>query len=135
MDIEAFLLCDAVTNQQGKWNILGIYNAILARQVPLKYPPSVLAIHIRFEKSEEGNHLITIHIIDEDGKSICPCPKWDIPVSVKIPDKLDSTRDMFTIQLPELNFVQYGKYRIDLAIDGQFKGSLLLDVLPAPEQL
>ena len=132
MDIEALLLCDAVTNQQGKWNILGIHNAILARQVPFKYPPSVLAIHIRFEKTEEGNHLITIHIIDEDGKSICPCPKWDIPVSIKIPDELDSTRDMFRIQLPELNFVQYGKYRFDLAIDGQFKGSLLLDVLPAP---
>lgn len=135
MDIEAFLLCNGVTNQQGKYNILGIVDTIFARQVPLKYPPSILAIHIRFEKSEEGNHMITIRIIDEDGKSICQFPKVDIPVPIKIPDKLNSMRSMGAIQLPELNFPQYGTYRIDLTIDGQFKGSLPIDVLPVPEQL
>jgi hypothetical protein len=128
MDIEAFLLCDSATSQ-GKLNILGVFDTISS----LKLASSVLAIRIRFEKIEEGNHQITIHIIDEDGKSICPCPKWDIPVSVKVPNKLDSTREHFALHLPGLDFAKYGKYRIDLAIDGQLKGSLPLDVIQMPE--
>jgi len=135
MNIEAILLCNSATNQQGQWNYLGVFDTIFTRQVPLKLPVCVLVIRIRFEKIEEGNHKITIHIIDEDGKSICPCPKWDIPVSIKVPNKLDSTMGNFALQLPELNFAQYGKYRIDLAIDGQIKGSQHLDVFPVPEQL
>ena len=36
MNIEAFLLCDAATDQQGKLNILGAFDNLYAKKIPTK---------------------------------------------------------------------------------------------------
>ena len=70
MNIEAFLLCDAATDQQAKLNILGAFDIVFAKKVPAIHPACAVALRIRFQKIEEGNHSIRIYIIDEDGKGI-----------------------------------------------------------------
>ena len=122
MNIEAFLLCDAATDQQGKLNVLGAFDNIFAKKLPSKHPACAIAARIRFEKIEEGNHPIRINIIDEDGKSIGP--KLDGNISVRVGDNVDSSVANLILNIQGLEFKAYGRFRIDLAIDGQIKGSL-----------
>ena len=122
MNIEAFLLCDAATDQQGKLNILGAFDNIFAKKMPTMHPACAIAARIRFEKVEEGNHPIRIYIIDEDGKSIGP--KLEGNVNVRIGDDVDSTATNIVLNIQRLKFEKYGQYRIDLAVDNQIKASL-----------
>ena len=133
MNIEAFLLCDAATDQQGKLNILGAFDNIYAKKVPTVHPACAIAARIRFEKVEEGNHPIRIYIIDEDGKSIGP--KFDGNVNVRIiGDDVDSTVINIVLNIQGLKFEKHGQYRIDLGIDNKIEGSLPFYVREIPNQ-
>ncbi len=132
MNIEAFLLCDAATDQQGKLNILGAFDNIFAKKVPTAHPACAVTARIRFEKIEEGSHTIRIHIIDEDGKPIGP--KLQGNINVSIGDDVGSTATNIVLNIQRLKFEKYGQYRIDLAIDNQIKASLPFHVREAPNQ-
>ena len=122
MNIEAFLLCDAATDQQGKLNVLGAFDNIFTKEVPTMHPACAVAARIRFEKIEEGSHPIRIRIIDEDGKAIVPDLQGNINVSIG--DKADSMTANIVLNLQRLKLEKYGQYRIDLAIDNQIMSSL-----------
>ena len=74
MDVEAFLICDAATDQLGKLNVLGAFDAIMAKAAPVILPQFAVALRLRFQKSESANHPFRINIINEDGKSIMVKP-------------------------------------------------------------
>jgi hypothetical protein len=122
MEIEAFLLCDAATDQGGKLNVLGAFDAIWAGQLPAMHPACAVALRIRFSRIEEGQHQFRIYIIDEDGKEVIP--KLEGVISVKVPPAADSAVVNLVANLQRLKLPKYGRYTIDLAIDGQQKGSL-----------
>jgi len=132
MEIEAFLLCDAATEQQGKLNILGAFDNIWVRQLPVKHPACSIAARIRFDRIEEGNHSVKIQIIDEDGKNIAP--KLEGSISVRTGPNFDSSATNLILNIQGLEFKQYGRYQIDLAVDGQLQASLPLRVSEVPKQ-
>jgi hypothetical protein len=132
MNIEAFLLCDAATDQQGKLNVLGAFDNIFTGKIPAIHPACSIAARIRFEKIEEGNHPIKINIMDADGKAICP--KLEGGISVRVGDDVDSSVVNLILNMQRLEFKAYGQYRIDLAIDGQMQGSLPFYVREVPNQ-
>jgi hypothetical protein len=132
MNIEAFLLCDAATDQQGKLNVLGAFDNIWTKKVPAIHPACAVVARIRFEKIEEGNHSIKIQIIDLDGKNIGP--KLEGSISVKTGANLDSSVANLILNIQRLEFKQYEQYRIDLAIDDEIKASLPLHVGEIPNQ-
>ena len=133
MNVEAFLLCDAATDQQGKLNVLGAFDSISTDKVPTIHPACAVAARIRFEKVEEGSHPVRITIIDEDGKSIGP--RLDTTASVQIPDDMASVASDLILNIQRITFPNYGRYRIDIAIDGQIQASLPLNVVQIPRQL
>lgn len=132
MDIEAFLLCDAATEQHGKLNILGAFDHIWAKQLPAKHPFCSVATRVRFEKIEEGNHSVKIQIIDEDGNSISP--KLEGSVFVQAGPGFDSSVANLILNIQGLEFKKYGRYQIDLAIDDNIQASLPLRVSEIPKQ-
>ena len=132
MEIEAFLLCDAASDQQGKLNVLGAFDHIFPAQMPYILPACAVATRIRFEKIENGHHPLKINIIDEDGHGVGP--KLDGALGVQVPDNLDSLAVNFIFCIQQLKLNKYGKYRIDLAIDGQMQNQLPFRVVPAPNQ-
>jgi hypothetical protein len=130
MDIEAFLLCDAATEYGGKLNVLGAFDAIFAGQIPATHPACSVALRIRFSKIEEGQHPFRIYIIDEDGGEVVP--KLEGVISVKVPPAADSAVVNVVANLQRIKLPKYGKYQIDLAIDGQHKASLPFILAQAP---
>lgn len=132
MKIEAFLLCDAATDQRGRLNVLGAFADIYAKQVPFKYPACAIVSRIRFEKIEEGEHKIRLTIIDQDGKFIGPKPEGKLVI--KTSPHRDSSVANLIMNIQGLDLQNFGKYRIDLAIDGNIQASLPLRVNEIPSQ-
>ena len=132
MDIEAFLLCDCATDSQGKLNVLGAFDAIWSRQMPMVHPACTVAARVRFAKIEEGTHRIKINVIDADGRSIGP--KIENNINIRIPPNEDSFTTNLILNIQRMKLEDYGDYRVDLAIDGRQEASVPLKVRQVPNK-
>ena len=131
MNVEAFVLCDAATDQQGKLNILGAFDNIFAKNVPYKHPSCAVAVRVRFEKVEEGEHPVRINIIDDDGNATGP--KLQGKISVRVRENANSSVVNLILNIHGLELKAFGNYRVDLAIDNQVGASLPLAVREIPQ--
>lgn len=130
MDVEAFLIADAATNEMGKLNVLGAFDAIVARQAPIVHPQFAVVVRLRFAKSESANHPFRINIINQDGKSILPKPV-DGNVNVQIQQADESVVINLVGNFRDVKFDQFGRYSVDLTMDGKVRGSLPLFIKQA----
>lgn len=132
MKLEAFLLCDAATDYQGKLNVLGAFDTIFARQVPVVHPACAVAVRVRFDHIEQGDHNFKINVINQDGKAVIP--GLDGNLSVAGAREGGSTAVNLVLNIHGLKLESYGEYRIDLAVDGRQEGSLPLYLRPVPQR-
>lgn len=132
MRVEVFCLCDAATTHGGKLNLLGTFDTIFAREMPVVHPNCAIAIRLRWERIESNaNHRLAIQFVDEDGHEVMPRWEGNIPVHA-LPERSSSATDL-TLNLHRVQFKAYGQYAIDLAVDGRLEASLPLYVLPMPQ--
>jgi hypothetical protein len=127
MNIEVFSLCDAATvDVAGKLNVLGAFDTIWSGNMPAVYPQCAIALRIRFENIERGEHRVTVNFVDLDGKHIIPSANGKIDIN--FPDEQRSGSANLVINLQMLKLGNYGEYSIDLAIDSRKEASLPLFV-------
>jgi hypothetical protein len=124
MKVELFVLCDAAADYNGKLNILGTFDTIWAKQIPAVHRQCAIALRARFSRIEEGDHMVKIHIVDEDGKAVVPSLEAGVHVQFGETPSSVSMNMIFNIQGLTIN--DYGEYSIDLAIDGRHEASLPL---------
>jgi hypothetical protein len=127
VDIEAFLLCDFASDQMGKLNVIGAFDAVAGPQVPLVHPQFSVALRIRFKKSESANHPFRINLVDADGQSSLPKP-FDGNVNVQIQDADGFAVINLIVNFRDTQFKNFGRYSVDLTMDGKPRGSLPLFV-------
>ena len=127
MEIEVFALCDAAADYNGKLNLMGTFDSIRTKQFPIAYPHCSIALRVRFERIEEGDHRVRISIVDEDGKSLGPNVNGSI--GVKFPPDFLSVCANMVMNINGIKFEKAGRYSIDLAIDNRHEKSLPLTVL------
>jgi hypothetical protein len=127
MKIEIFTLCDAATTDAaGKLNILGSFDRLNAVQAPITHPQCALAIKLRFERVEEGVKSIRVQFVDADGKSVMPTLETTTQLRFGPTDSTATASIVLVIQ--QLKLPKLGEYSIDLAVDGDHKGSIPLVV-------
>ena len=126
MHIEVFSLCDAATANQGKLNMLGVFDVIWSSKIPVIHPQCSIALRIRFDSIERGDHKISVNFVDIDGKHILPPANGTIKVN--FPDEQSSGASNLIFNLQGLKLERYGEYSLDLAIDGRSEASLPLIV-------
>ncbi|MEZ4635677.1 MAG: hypothetical protein R2873_27780 [Caldilineaceae bacterium] len=132
MRLEVFCLCDAATTHAGKLNLLGTFDTIMAREMPVVHPSCAIALRIRWDRIESNtNHRLAIQFVDEDGHEVIP--RWEGNIVVNAPPERASSATDLTLNLHRLKFEGYGQYAIDLAVDGRMEASLPLYVLPMPQ--
>ena len=127
MNKEVFVLCDAATETVGKLNILGAFDNIYSRSAPASHPQCAIALRIRFDQIEKGEHKIRVNIADEDGKLIVP--SMDAKINVGLPPSMDSSIANLILNIHGLKLEKFGKYSIDLAIDGRHEAYLPLNFI------
>lgn len=124
MRVEIFSLCDAATTDGGKLNILGAFDLIGAAKVPAVHPQCAVALRIRFDIHERGEHRVMVNFIDADGKHIIPSASGAIRIDFSGQQMSGAANLILNIQ--GLKLEKYGEYSIDLTIDGKIEGSLPL---------
>jgi len=127
VNIEVYSLCDAATNDLGKLNLLGAFDSILASQLPVIHSQCTIALRMRFDSIERGEHKVAVTFVDLDGKNIIPPANGTI--NVNFPDGQRSGSANLILNIQRLKLEKYGEYSIDLAIDGRSEGSLPLFVI------
>ena len=132
MEVEIFTLCDAATDQGGKLNILGTFDAIRVRQFPAVHPHCAIALRVRFDRIEAGSHKVKIALVDEDGRPILP--NVDGQIGVQMPRGAGSFCANLVLNINSLKFEREGQYAIDLALDGRQEKSLPLSVALMPPE-
>ena len=127
MNIELFVLCDAATETGGKLNILGAFDNIYSRIAPATHPQCTIAMRVRFNQIEKGKHRLRVNIVDEDGKLIIP--SLDANITVDFPQQTDSGVTNLVLNIQGLKLEKFGKYSVDLAIDGRHESSVPLNFI------
>ena len=127
MQVEIFSLCDAATADTGKLNILGAFDTIWATNTPAVHPQCSIALRIRFENIERGEHRVTVNFVDLDGRHIIPPANGTI--NINFPDQQRSGSANLILNIQMLQLQRFGEYAIDLAIDGRREASLPLFVM------
>lgn len=127
MEVEIFALCDAATESGGKLNILGAFDRINVKKFPAVHPHCALALRVRFERIEEGDHSVRINFVDGDGRVVIP--RMEGKISVQFPGPVSSVCANMVLIINGLPFERAGRYSIDLAVDSRQERSLPVNVV------
>jgi hypothetical protein len=129
MKVEIFTLCDAATvDAGGKLNILGSFDRLNAKQVPVIHPQCSLAIKLRFERIEEGKKRLRIAFVDSDGAAVMPT--LDATTEVRFQGNDSTSTVSLALNIQQLKLPRFGEYSIDLAVDDRHESSIPLFVPP-----
>jgi len=132
MHVEVFSICDAATvDAGGKLNILGAFDTIWTQSVPLVYPHFAIALRVRFERIEQGEHKLSFNFVDADGKHILPPAQGVLNINFHHEQGSASANSILNVSMVKLE--SFGEYAIDVAIDGRKEASLPLFVLRTPQ--
>ena len=123
MNIEAFLICDAATDSQGKLNLLGAFDTIYLTDVPAVHPQCAIVLRLRLDRSQHGEHAITLHLIDEDGQHVIK--PLDGRFRVGGGTGATATSNLI-LNLQGLQLKRFGELAFHLHIDGKAMASLPL---------
>lgn len=129
MNVEIFALCDAANDSHGKLNLLGAFDAIWAVTVPAVHAACAVALRLRFDRNEQGDHTIAIHLIDDDGQMLLPPLAGAIHVNP--PAEESSAVANFVLNLHGVHLPHFGEYSINLVVDGEESACLPLFVRAA----
>lgn len=131
MNVDVFVLCDAATEQQGKLNILGIFDTLVVRQLPFVLPHCAVAVRVRFTRIEQGAHRVRIHLMDEDGGLVVQPIEGGVQVAFREGDTTATVNMVLNFQ--GLRFERPGEFALELAVDGRQEASFPLYVRQTPE--
>ena len=123
MEIEIFTLCDYSTEMQGKLTIVGTFDVLWAKKMPVVHPSLSVAARIRLDNEEAGDHSFKIEFKDENGKDFLKTIEGKL--GTKPADIGHSTINM-AINIGQLKLETYGKKSINFYIDNDWKKSLRL---------
>ncbi|MEI6807210.1 MAG: hypothetical protein WCN95_00670 [bacterium] len=126
MDIEVFVICDAATDSAGKLNVLGAFDSILGRNLPVLHPQCTVALRMRFSRPEEGEHKIKVGLVDADGHPVVP--DLDTGLHVRFHGPESSLAANMIMNLQRVQFKTAGEHSINLSVDGRFERAIPLTV-------
>ncbi len=132
MNVEIFSICDAATDYAGRLNLLGAFEGIAAPKAPIMRDRCSLAIRMRFDKAEAGNHAVAVRFFDKDGNM--PIPEMKAALNVKVMSGRSTSAFNLVLNINRLTFPHFGVYDIQLFVDDALQASLPLLVAQAKER-
>jgi hypothetical protein len=126
MHVSFALFADAANlSQEGKLNVLGVFDAVHAGQFPALHPRATLVVRLKGNQSDVGVHPLTLRWVNGRGTELWsstvelsvaaatgPATEMDMPVIVQIDLPLDSP----------------GDYRMQVELDGVRRSETVLHV-------
>ena len=130
MNVQVAALCDSAADYNGKLCVMGTFDTIVTRQFPTVHPYCSLALRIVFSGEDEGQHEISVALIDEDGRSLLP--KIGGNVNIRMPPNMyfATVNPVFNLA-GVMKFEKPGLYRFDISMDGKIISGIPLQVILA----
>ena len=121
MQVSFALFADAANlSQEGKLNVLGVFDAVQVATLPTVHPRAHLVLRLKGGRADVGNHTVTLRWLNPDGVEL-----WSTTGDLDIAPPPNEVREM---DLPLIA-------SIDLPIDraGRFRMGIALDDVPTAE--
>ncbi len=116
MQVQLAVLCDAATDYSGKLNILGTFDTLITSHLPAVHPQCSIALRLTFQKQEEGQRVIQMNFVDEDGKSVMRA--IELYLDVVVPDDTIFLSRNAVITMQNLPLNHAGLYSVEISVDG-----------------
>jgi hypothetical protein len=129
MQTEVFALCESASNTGGGLSLLHAFDTISSAQLPVTVAYCSIALRLRFERIEEGDHKIRINVVDQDGRMIAGSVEGNFRVQPG--NEQNSVCLSLAIGMQQVRFEKFGEYAVNLAVDGRSEASLPLYVRQA----
>jgi hypothetical protein len=110
----AFVADEANVSQEGKLNVLGIFDRIMAGEMPLVHPRMVFCFRVLAEPGDVGRMLpVQVRLVDEAGEPMFEA-SGEMVTPMLPPGEVFSANQVFT--LVGVQFPRPGTYRFTVAI-------------------
>jgi hypothetical protein len=130
MEVDLAVIADAANvSQEGKLNILGIFDTIWAREFPFRHAAMVFVLRVKADFTEEGTHQLEVRLVDADGEQLF---KAEGPIQVPSGAPGRPVKPHVIMGLSGASFNRAGDYSFELVIDGQHLKSVPLYIMQAP---
>jgi len=138
MQLSFALFADAANlSQEGKLNILGVFDAVQVGGVPTVHPRASLVLRLKGGSHDAGLHTLTLTWVNPDGEQL-----WQTTGEVELgmPPAGAGELDLPVIANVDLPINRAGGYTMQIALDDRPTASVPLQVhvplpMPAPNGL
>lgn len=125
----ALLVDSANVSQEGKLNLLGIFDNIRSAQFPALHPSVALVFTLTGESGDIGSpHKLKVDFVNADGKSFLKI-EGEVRFGKTSPGVKPRANQIININ--GLPLEKPGKYEFKIIINGEERASIPLDVLQA----
>lgn len=130
MEVDLAVVADAANvSQEGKLNVLGVFDTIWAREFPFRHSAMVFVLRLHADFTEQGDHAMQVRLIDADGGQMF---KAEGPVKVPAGTPGRPVRPHVILTLNSISFPAPGDYSFEVTLDGSHLRSVPLHVLAVP---
>jgi hypothetical protein len=115
---------------------LGTFDQIYAKKLPVIHPACAVALRLRFDKMEEGQHKIGLQLVDPDGRPVFQAMEGEVHPRMGV--DIDSVAVNLILNFQGIKFDAFADYQINLFVDGKNEATLPLhirEIPPRPNQL
>ncbi len=112
----AFLADEANISQEGKLNVLGVFDRITAAEFPVVHPRMVFAFRVQAEFTDGGRSFpVAVTMVDEDD-AVLFAANGEINPPIVPPGEFSTANQVFT--LVGMQFPRPGVYRFVVRVQG-----------------
>lgn len=130
MELDFALIADAANvSQEGKLNILGIFDTIWAREFPVRHAAMVFVLRVKADFTDQGSHSLEVRLLDADGEQLF---RAEGPMQVPGSAPGRPVKPHVIMGLSGVSFRAPGDYSFEVSIDGHHLKSVPLFVMEAP---
>jgi hypothetical protein len=130
MHVSFALFADAANlSQEGKLNILGVFDALQVASLPAVHPRAHLVVHLKGTSLDVGAHTVSFRWLNPQGQEL-----WSSSgdLNVGSPPAGVSEMDLPLIAQLDLPMDAAGPYRMAVGIDGTHTAEVPVQVRTAP---
>lgn len=113
----AFLADEANISQEGKLNVMGIFDRIVAEELPVSHPRMVFAFRVTAEFADGGRSFPVVVRLLDDADTVMFEAAGEINPPIVPPGEFSTANQVFT--LVGMQFPRAGVYRFEVSIGGQ----------------
>ena len=128
MDVPLAVLADSANaSQEGKLNVLGVFDRISATTVPTVHPQLTLVLILEADIAETGRtHEVSIRCMDEDGGDVLA-----INGSAEIKQASETVRINQIMNFRNVLFPSFGRYTFVVLVNNELKKRIPLELADA----